>query len=274
MTNLSPSLDQKLSDLGDVLNEYTYPKDYHDAMQYLVVLLATAGVTIIGLSFAYGIMNNQWMQLPICIGLSLPFLGGGFLLFQKAKHDKKLRFFVHEHGFVHKTYKQTSIVRWDEVKDFWLQFKKITSRSTQGPLTLTKTFYKISGDLVTEEGSAIKFKHAGGDIENFGHLIEQLNQKIIFERKVPQYEAMLAKGEAVQFNGLTITAEGFAQPKKTLAWEDVDSVNFSLDSFYIEQPGRWGPKVWYHSQLAKIPNAFAIPPLVTPHVTVNDKNAS
>jgi hypothetical protein len=176
---------------------------------------------------------------------------------------------VYEDGLVSHTHNRTDVVRWDEVETLWLNYEKNTSRSSHGVVDVSYSFYKIACECMTSQGSALKFKHRGGDVERFGELIERINGEIVTQRKVPEYKAMLARGAGVEFGDLTVTPTGFATRKKTIAWEEIETVYFTLQSLSINQKGRWGGKSWQSFPLKKLPNAFAIPMIIAPYVEVN-----
>jgi hypothetical protein len=269
MANLSPNLGQQLANLGQLQDEHSYTEDYHRSLLILALAFIVFGIPGMAVSIASITLNNSWWESLLFFLISLPFFGGGLWLYQKARHDKKLRFLVYEDGLVSHTHNRTDVVRWDEVETLWLNYEKNTSRSSHGVVDVSYSFYKIACECMTSQGSALKFKHRGGDVERFGELIERINGEIVTQRKVPEYKAMLARGAGVEFGDLTVTPTGFATRKKTIAWEEIETVYFTLQSLSINQKGRWGGKSWQSFPLKKLPNAFAIPMIIAPYVEVN-----
>jgi hypothetical protein len=269
MVDLSSHLDQRLANLGQLQDEHAYTENYHRSMLILALAFIVFSIPGMAVSIAFVTLNNSWWESLLFFLISLPFLVGGLWLYQKAWHDKKLRFLVYEHGLVYHTHDRTDVVRWDEVKELLLEYEKHTSPSNYGMARVVESFYRLSGECITNQGTALKFKNLGGDIERFGELIDRINSEIVSQRKVPNYKAILARGEGVEFRELTVTTTGFiAKNKQSINWEEIDAVYFTPQSFSIIQKG-WEGKCWQSFPLKKLPNAFAIPILISPYIEVN-----
>jgi hypothetical protein len=149
-------------------------------------------------------------------------------------------------------------VPWDEVAAVWQSVVKHTSNGIVTGIT-----HKYILQLTDDTRFTLDEKYKG--VEELGKAI-QIN---VTNSLYPRYRAALESGSRLEFGPLALDLQKLYAGKKSLIWNEMQSIRFHGGWVYVKRNQEWLP--WANVGISQIPNFFIFYLLLKNFITVEEK---
>jgi len=215
-------LPNEVSQLGSPLAEY------HRSH---VLLFSSLILLIGGLVMAFIIITGQakdWDAWQIVVGLAIGVggIGGGIFGIRKFIRERGARILIFAEGLAEINDTQTSIIRWDEIKN--VTISRTSDFSIQSLFTPFAQTLEFTVEL--NNGTKRTFTQEIKDHKRLGETILQETTK----RLLPSAIESFKKGQTVTVGRLTVSQQGFVEGNKTIPWSEVKEITIRGESAFLD----------------------------------------
>jgi hypothetical protein len=113
--------------------------------------------------------------------------------------------------------------------------------------------------LYTSNGRRLTFNYIDKRLADI-KLINDTIQRNVLQRRLPQALAQFHRGQVIDFGPIKLDQIGITAGKKSMLWQEVESVRMQWGMITIRQRGQRKP--WARIAAAKTANAFLLTVLV------------
>jgi Family of unknown function (DUF6585) len=226
-------------------------------------------LTGVGIAAVFSVLSNVIRGITPGFGsiLLLVFIPGmvamagsacGVWLLNRAWKNWGQTVAIFDRGFAIARGDELRQVPWDEVAAVW---QSVVKHAANGIVTGTTHTYTIQ--LTDDTRFTLDEKYR--DIEELGKAI-QIN---VTNNFYPRYRAALESGSRLEFGPIALDLQKLYAGKKSLLWNDMQSIRFHGGWIYAKRNQEWQP--WANIGVSQIPNFFIFYLLLKNFITVEDK---
>jgi hypothetical protein len=230
-------------DLGGLRSEHRLAK-----LQVRRHLITGSVNTAVGLlTFLAGLMASEWLPAVGIIGLL--FLLFGVWYWHSYEMEKMTVIRLYAHGLSYGRGGKTTIVLWDDLEHVYMNLSHNSKARTNHYFC----------QLHTSNGRRLTFNYIDKGLADI-KLINDTIQRNVLQRRLPQALAQFHRGQVIDFGPIKLDQIGITAGKKSMLWQEVESMRMQWGMITIRQRGQRKP--WVRIAAAKTANAFLLTVLV------------
>lgn len=193
------------------------------------------------------IVAGQWLPLAGAAGLVFLLMGIWHLYSYQMEKSSVLR--LYDAGLIYIRGGKTAVFLWDDLERVYLTLTH-NSRANSHHLRCQlhqSNGHRLTFDFLDKEMADIK-------------LISDTIQRHIIQRQLPPMLAQFHGGQVIDFGPIKLDQVGITASKKSMLWQEVESLRIQMGVINIRQRGQRRP--WARVAAAKTANAFLLAVLV------------
>lgn len=193
------------------------------------------------------IVAGQWLPLAGVIALAFLLLGIWHLYSYQTEKSSVLR--LYEAGLIYARGGKTAVFFWDDLEHVYLTLNH-NSRAN---------IHHLHCQLHQSNGRRLAFDFLDKEMADI-KLISDTIQRHIIQHQLPLMLAQFHRGQIIDFGPIKLDQIGITAGKKSMLWQEVESLRIQMGMINIRQRGQRRP--WARVAAAKTANAFLLAVLV------------